>query len=85
MFFVNTRPWHKFVPGLIALCMVPVIVATDINRVEEPWPLLLAAVPTDADPDIAMLQLRANASLARLMACGGMTDGTWPALTVYQR
>jgi hypothetical protein len=69
----------------MALCMVPWIVATDINRAEEPWPLLLAAVQTDGNPEIAMLQLRANASLARLMEAGGTTEETWPALTVHQR
>jgi hypothetical protein len=61
-------------PGLMALCMVPWIVATDINRADEPWPLLLTAAQTDADPGIAMLQLRANASLARLIESGRMTE-----------
>ena len=74
MFLVHPRPWHKFMPGLMALCMVPWIVATDINRADEPWPLLLTAAQTDADPGIAMLQLRANASLARLIESGRMTE-----------
>ena len=66
--------------------MVPwIVVATDINRVEEPWPLLLATVQTDADPGIALLQLRAHASLARLMESEGGTEESWPALTVHQR
>jgi hypothetical protein len=80
MFFANTRPWHKFMPGLMALCIVPWIAATDINRVEEPWPLLLVAMQTEADPGIAMLQLRANASLARLIESGRLTEETWPSL-----
>jgi hypothetical protein len=85
MVFANTRSWHRFLPGLMVLCMVPWIAATGIDRAEEPWPLLLNAAQTDADPNIAMLQLRANASLERLMESGGVTQDSWPALTVHQR
>ena len=82
MLGLTTRPWTRQIPGIIALCVISLIAAIDGSRsgspmgwsvnapLNEPWPTLLSGDPADVNPDIAMLQLRANVALARLIEAG---------------
>lgn len=69
----HARLWHRLMPVLMALCMAPMIAAVDVSPAEEPWPLL-AAESAEVDPDVAMLQLRANVTLARLLEFGDLAE-----------
>jgi hypothetical protein len=56
--------------GIIVMCMAPLIDAMEGGPVDEPWPSLLASGPDSVDPVVAMLQLRANLTLDRLVQSG---------------
>jgi hypothetical protein len=62
---MNARHWSGVVLGLAMVCMAPFIAGVQNSPVEEPWPALLASAPVDHD--IALLQLRANITLDRLV------------------
>lgn len=62
---MNARCWSGAVLGFTMVCMAPFIAAVQNSPVEEPWPALLKSEPVDRS--IAMLQLRANLTLDRLV------------------
>lgn len=82
MLFPETRSskWPTF--GVIAVYMLVLIAAIDASRMivpanhtmheamREPWPTLLSAEPARTDSDVAVLQLRASGTLARLIEAG---------------
>jgi hypothetical protein len=71
MFRVDIRRWSKLAPVLMMLCLAPFIATVEVEHAEEPWPpMLVAETPADIDHDVAMLQLRANITLARLIEFG---------------
>jgi hypothetical protein len=82
MIAAKTRPWIWLMPGIVALCLMPLVVAIDGGRsgdptgwpisepINGPWPSLFSNGVADVNPDIAMLQLRANVTLARLIEAG---------------
>jgi hypothetical protein len=73
MICVHARRWSKFMPALTALCMATLIAGMDarpMRRDAGHWPLLLTSTADTIDPDVAMLQLRANVTLARLIQAG---------------
>jgi hypothetical protein len=67
---MKTRRWGGPALGIIAICMAPLIVAMENSRVDEPWPSLLTDEPVSVDHDVALLQLRANLALDRLVQSG---------------
>lgn len=56
--------------GVIVICMAPLIAVMEGSSVDEPWPSLLTNEPESVDPSVAMLQLRANLTLERLVQSG---------------
>jgi hypothetical protein len=62
--------WSGLALGAAVICMAPLVAATEGGRVDEPWPSLLASEPASVDPGVAMLQLRANLALDRLLQSG---------------
>ena len=67
MLFKTIRAWNWPLLGVIAFCALSLTGATEVSRVDEPWPVLLSSEPVEIDADFAKLQLRANITLARLM------------------
>jgi hypothetical protein len=72
----------QLAPGVVALCLLSLIATIDAGRMDEPmgaamnqpWPMLLPSKPADVDSSIAMLQLRANVALARLIEAGHQAE-----------
>ena len=62
---MKARRWSGMALGVTMVCMAPFIAAEQNSQVEEPWPALLASEPVDHN--IAVLQLRANLALDRLI------------------
>ena len=62
---MNARRFSGAALGITMVCMAPFVAAVQTSQVEEPWPALLASEPVDHN--IAMLQLRANLALDRLI------------------
>jgi hypothetical protein len=78
---LKALPWNWLAPAIRAACMLGLLALTgqrglhdayDRTRTE-PWPLLLAAEPA-VDPAVAMLQWRADITLARLIEAGQPTE-----------
>jgi len=67
---MKTHHWSVLALCAAALCMAPLVAAIEGGRVDEPWPSLLASESANIDPGIAMLQLRANLTLDRLVQAG---------------
>jgi hypothetical protein len=67
MIFMKMRRWNWSMLGVMAFCALSLTSATEVSRVDEPWPVLLSSEPVEIDADFAKLQLRANVTLARLM------------------
>ena len=62
---MDARHWSGVVLGVAMVVMAPFIAGTPNSQIEEPWPALLTSAPVDQD--IALLQLRANLALDRLV------------------
>ena len=62
---MNARRLSGAALGFTMVCMAPFVAAMQTSQVEEPWPALLASEPVDHN--IALLQLRANLALDRLI------------------
>ena len=67
MLFKTIRAWNWPLLGVIAFYALSLTGATEVSRVDKPWPVLLSSEPVEIDADFAKLQLRANITLARLM------------------
>ena len=67
---MNIHHWSGWALGAAMICMASLVAATEGGRVGEPWPSLLASEPASVDPGVAMLQLRANLALDRLVQSG---------------
>jgi len=67
---MKTHHWGVLALCAAAICMAPLVAAIEDGRVDEPWPSLLVNEAVNVDPSIAMLQLRANLTLDRLVQAG---------------
>jgi hypothetical protein len=70
MRFTDMRCWNWPMLAVIAFWTLPLTGATQVSRMDEPWPALLSSEPAETDAEFATLQLRANVTLARLMEAG---------------
>ena len=59
--------------AMTAYCLAALVVPGSVSRTDE-WPALLSPTADTIEPDIAMLQLRANVVLARLVEAGQSVD-----------
>lgn len=71
---MNRSPWSGLIASIIVFSVMPWSTAHNLNVVDEPWPPLLSAASTPADPAIAALQHRAEVSLEKLMQSGRAAD-----------
>ena len=60
--------------GIVALGLLPLMAANSTSPADEPWPTLLSDNAAAVEPEFAMLQLRANVTLARLVQAGRAAD-----------
>jgi hypothetical protein len=66
---MSDRRWSGFAFGiLVVVSALPLLAAPEADGRDEPWPMLLSDAQAPLDPDIAALQRRAQAALARLDA-----------------
>ena len=62
---MTARRWNGLVLSIIVVGVVHLTAATNAGRMDEQWPL--SGDPGSADRSVAMLQLRANLTLERLV------------------
>ena len=60
--------------AIVTVCLISLMTASESGRADEPWPELLSSEPVAIEPEIALLQLRANVALARLVEAGSAVD-----------
>lgn len=66
---MKSHRWSALALGIIMIGMAPLVAAMGESRTD-PWPSLLASEPAAVDHDVAVLQLRANMALDRLIQSG---------------
>jgi hypothetical protein len=71
---LNTRRWNGLVIGLIVAAMVHLTAATNADRFDDAWPVLLSSEPANLDPELALLHQRANGSLEKLVQSGRVPE-----------
>jgi len=71
---VKRCPCSGLLASIIVFSLVPWSAANHSNRIDETWPALLLDDSAPADPVFAALQLRAQASLEKLMQSENAVD-----------
>jgi hypothetical protein len=64
---MKAHRWNGLMLGLAVAVMAHLGVASDADRLDEPWPVLLSSEPVSFDPGVALLHERANGSLERIV------------------
>jgi hypothetical protein len=71
---MNRSPWSGLIASIIVFSVFPWSAANNLDRMDEPWPVLLSDEPAPADPAVAALQRRAEASLEKLVQSARSVD-----------
>jgi hypothetical protein len=58
--------------AVVALCALSQTSAAPVRPVDQAWPVLLSIEPAEINAEFALLQMRANVSLAKLIESAGV-------------